>query len=207
MTSGLSDWARLAQPVRLVVRLLTGCAACLRFSLPPPSLPFPFPFFPFSFFPFPFLFIHETHTHTHTHTHTEREREAETQAEGEAGSMQGARRGTQSWVSRITPWAEGGTKPLSHPGCPLHPFSVSVSLKKRKKSPLTFLLKNSKFRDIQVAQRLGICLWLRAWSRSPGIESHIGFPARSLLLPCLCLSVSLSLSLPVSLKNKVFKKK
>ena len=39
----------------------------------------------------------------HTHTHTEREREAETQAEGEAGSMQGAQRGTQSRVSRITP--------------------------------------------------------------------------------------------------------
>ena len=49
---------------------------------------------------------------------TEREREAETQAEGEAGSMQGARRGTPSWVSRIRPWAEGGAKLLSHPGCP-----------------------------------------------------------------------------------------
>ena len=29
----------------------------------------------------------------------EREREAETQEEGEAGSMQGARQGTRSWVS------------------------------------------------------------------------------------------------------------
>ena len=48
-----------------------------------------------------------------------REREAETQAEGEAGSMQGAQRGTQSWVSRIRPWAEGVAKPLSHLGCPL----------------------------------------------------------------------------------------
>ena len=46
-----------------------------------------------------YLFIHERHTHTHT--------EAETQAEGEAGSMQGARCGTRSLVSRITPWAEG----------------------------------------------------------------------------------------------------
>ena len=45
-----------------------------------------------------------------------REREAETQAEGEAGSMQGAQRGTRSQVSRIMPWAEGGAKPLSHPG-------------------------------------------------------------------------------------------
>ena len=49
---------------------------------------------------------------------TEREREAETQAEGEAGSMQGARHRTLSRGSRAMPWAEGGAKPLSHPGCP-----------------------------------------------------------------------------------------
>ena len=48
----------------------------------------------------------------------EREREAETRAEGEAGSMHGAQRGTQSQVSRIRPWAEGDTKPLSHLGAP-----------------------------------------------------------------------------------------
>ena len=47
------------------------------------------------------------------------EREAETQAEGEAGSMQGARLGTRSWVSRIRPWAERGAKLLSQPGCHL----------------------------------------------------------------------------------------
>ena len=35
-----------------------------------------------------------------------REREAETHAEGEAASLQGARRGTQYRVSRITPQAE-----------------------------------------------------------------------------------------------------
>ena len=46
------------------------------------------------------------------------EREAETQAEREAGSMQGARCGTQPWVSRIRPWAEGSAKLLSHPGSP-----------------------------------------------------------------------------------------
>ena len=34
-------------------------------------------------------------------------REAQTQAEGEAGSTQGARCGTWSWVSRITPKGEG----------------------------------------------------------------------------------------------------
>ena len=46
------------------------------------------------------------------------EREAETQAEGEARSMQGARCGTPSQVSRVMPWAEGDAKPLGHPGCP-----------------------------------------------------------------------------------------
>ena len=50
-------------------------------------------------------------------THTERERERETQAEGEAGSMWGPWHGTRSRVSRITPQAEGGAKPLGHWGC------------------------------------------------------------------------------------------
>ena len=36
--------------------------------------------------------------------------------------MQGARHGTRSWDSRIRPWAEGGAKPLSHPGCPFFFF-------------------------------------------------------------------------------------
>ena len=48
------------------------------------------------------------------------EREAETQAEGEAGSMQGAQCGTQSWDSRIRPWAEG-TRSTTEP--PRHPHS------------------------------------------------------------------------------------
>ena len=52
------------------------------------------------------------------HTQRQRDREAETQAGREAGSMQGARCGTPSQVSRIRPWAEGGAKPLSQPGCP-----------------------------------------------------------------------------------------
>ena len=65
-----------------------------------------FLFFSFLFFSRFYLFIHE------------REGEAETQAEGEAGSMQGARHGTRFQVSGVTPRAEGGAKPLSHPGCP-----------------------------------------------------------------------------------------
>ena len=38
--------------------------------------------------------------------------------EGEAGSMQEARCGTRSRVSRITPWAAGGAIPLRHQGYP-----------------------------------------------------------------------------------------
>ena len=50
------------------------------------------------------------------------EGETGTWAEGEAGSLWGTQGGTQSWVSRITSWAEGGTKPLSHPGCSYSSF-------------------------------------------------------------------------------------
>ena len=54
-----------------------------------------------------------------TEREREREREAETQVEGEAGSTQGARGGTRSQVSRITPQAAGGAKPLRHRGRPV----------------------------------------------------------------------------------------
>ena len=82
---------------------------------------------------------------THTHTHTQLKdrpymyvfcffflkilliysgkKERERESEGEAGSMQGAQTGTRPRVSRIRPWAEGGAKPLSHPGCP---FNVNI---------------------------------------------------------------------------------
>ena len=51
--------------------------------------------------------------------------------------------------------------------------------------------------DAWVAQRLSICLQLRAWPRGSGIASHVGLLARSLLLR---LPVSLPLS--ASLMNK-----
>ena len=48
-------------------------------------------------------------------THTQREKERQRhKAEGEAGSMQGAPRGTRSRVSRIAPWTEGSAQLLSH---------------------------------------------------------------------------------------------
>ena len=49
-----------------------------------------------------------------------------------------------------------------------------------------------------VAQQISTCLWPRAWSWKPGIESDIGLSAWSLLLP---LPVSLPLSLCVSLMS------
>ena len=77
------------------------------------------------------------------------ERGAQTQAEGEAGSMQGARCGTQSRVSRITPWAEGGTKPLSHPGCPednLRNFVSGSNFREKQGKNIVFILKE-KYKD------------------------------------------------------------
>ena len=48
-----------------------------------------------------------------------------------------------------------------------------------------------------VGQWLSICLWLKLWSWGPGIESHIRFPAGSLLLP-----LPMFLPFCVSLMNK-----
>ena len=56
-------------------------------------------------------------------------------------------------------------------------------------------LKEEEIGDVWVAQRLSVCLQLRAWSPSSRIESHIRLPAWSPLLP---LSMSLPLSVCVS---------
>ncbi|XP_072617233.1 uncharacterized protein CFAP97D2 isoform X1 [Vulpes vulpes] len=64
----------------------------------------------------------------------------------------------------------------------------------REKSRPPWPLKSSG--DPWVAQRFGACLWPRARSWRPRIESHIGLPAWSLLLP---LPMSLPLSLSLSL--------
>lgn len=49
-----------------------------------------------------------------------------------------------------------------------------------------------------MARWLNICLWLRSWSQGPGIESRIGLPVGSLLLP---LSMSPPLSVCLSWIN------
>ena len=63
--------------------------------------------------------------------------------------------------------------------------------------PRSFL--NMELWDTWKVQQLSTCLWPRAWSWSPGIQSHIGVPAWSLFLP---LPVSLPLSLCLSWINK-----
>ena len=57
------------------------------------------------------------------------------------------------------------------------------------------LTKEIKKRAALVVQQFSSCLGPRVWPRGPGVESHIGLPAWSLLLP---LPVSLPLSLYVS---------
>ena len=46
---------------------------------------------------------------THTHRHRQREKQA---------PCREPKVGLDPPVSRTTPWAEGGAKPLRHPGCP-----------------------------------------------------------------------------------------
>ena len=52
-----------------------------------------------------------------TERERERERQRHRQREKQAPCREPQRR-IQSRVSRITPWAAGGAKPLGHPGCP-----------------------------------------------------------------------------------------
>ena len=53
----------------------------------------------------------------------------DTQGDGEAGSMQGARCGTGSWDSRITPEPKASAQLLSHPDFPSNHFK-RVKLRK-----------------------------------------------------------------------------
>ena len=58
--------------------------------------------------------------------------------------------------------------------------------------------KRAQNRDPWVAQRFGACLWPRARSWRPWIESHVGLPVHGACFSlCLCLCLSLSLSLSV----------
>ena len=61
------------------------------------------------------------------------------------------------------------------------------------KRDINYFKKNQ---DPWVAQRFGACLWPRAQSWRPWIESHIGLPVhRACFSLCLCLCLSLSVTI------------
>ena len=72
--------------------------------------------------------------------------------------MQGARHGTGSWVSKITPWTEGGAKLLSHPGCP-----PSESFDSRVGPEGASVAQSVKHLP---------------WAQGPGMEPCIGLPGQ-----------------------------
>ena len=66
------------------------------------------------------LFFFKDFIYLFIDTHTERERERERQRHRQREKQALCREPDMGHdpVSRIRPWAEGGAKPLSHPGCP-----------------------------------------------------------------------------------------
>ena len=106
-------------------------------------------------------------------TCTEREREAETRAEGEAGPMQGAWCGTWSRDSRITPWAEGSAKPMSHLGLP-----TSCSF-------LMSQLKPCFFKETFPSPQPKSVSYARHWIDSLSVHSSFLFGEDKMLLPTM----------------------
>ena len=103
---------------------------------------------------------------------------------------QGARCETRSWVSRITPWAEGGAKPLGHPGCPLDAFKKLSLNVLSGAGPGRPALGGQKHRPGGPKARGRALL-------PPGSQDRV--PHRA---PCFSLCLCLCLSLHLSLINK-----
>ena len=70
-------------------------------------------------------------------------------------------------------------------------FIITLRIQIQEYSQFWIIHNYASIQDTWVAQWLNICLQLRVSSWSSRIESHIGIPAGSLLLP---LPMSLSLS-------------
>ena len=90
--------------------------------------------------------------------------------------MQGAWRGTQSQVSRITLWAEDGAKPLSHPGFPIVKFLRKMILKLefyfiqtiKCENTVTHISNDSKFTSSILLKQLVWKCNLAKQIRNPG---------------------------------------
>ena len=145
----------------------------------------------------------------------ERERERERQRHRQREKQAPCRDpgvGTWSRVSRIRPWAEGGTKPLSHLGCPktwfLHALSAGIFTEGLVTSDLNLYIMHSfyhsKYFDphflLKVKDQRGTWeallvkhllsaqvmipeSWDRALHQAP---CSLGTLLLSLPLPCLC---------------------
>ena len=127
----------------------------------------------------------------------EREREAETQAEGEAGSMQGARHGIRSQVSRIAPWAKGRHQTAAPPRDPW------PGVLKAKSTHGWFILA----KDVYMS---GVCrsfLWLRNKDSFLEIIVLLMMTDQSVWFGCLFLKKTLSkaalLKVSTSVKSAV----
>ena len=134
------------------------------------------------------------------------EKEAETQAEGEAGSMLGARCGTRSQDSRISPGPKAGAKPLSHPGIPkthyLDAFNKTTCWSFENISVIQlweYWLKRGEDRDPWVAQRFSAAFSPGRDSGDPGLSPTSSFLHGACFSLCLCLCLSLSLSFSLCL--------
>ena len=74
---------------------------------------------------------------------------------------------------------------------PLHSWWACEQVQPLWKT-LCRVLEKLKIGDPWVVQWFGACLWPRAWSWRPGIESHVGLPVHVACFSlCLCLCLSL----------------
>ena len=120
-----------------------------------------------------------------------------------------AARVAQRFSATFSPGCDLGDPGSSPKSDSLHGACFSLCLCLCLSLPLSVSLMNKKINFLKALKMLpkGQPGWLqpRARSWSPGIESHVGLPAWSLLLP-LPMSLPLSLSLSVTIINKWEKK-
>ncbi|CAD7683628.1 unnamed protein product [Nyctereutes procyonoides] len=94
---------------------------------------------------------------------------------------------------------------LSQYGRTIVPYSISgnsdLALNLINNLKIFLKRKNQELWDPWVAQRFGACLWPRARSWRPGIESHVGLPVHG---ACFCLSLSLCKVTKYLMENKEF---
>ena len=93
--------------------------------------------------------------------------------------------------------------PVFNAMCLMQMTSATASFKNTKLGLTSIFYQIIELKgDFWVTQQLSVCLQLRAWSWSPGIESHIGLLQGTCFSLCLCFYLYVCLSW----KNKYLKK-